>query len=171
MSRMKVPYVWRIYLGSKKPPLMSAVQHCLRLSKGTLGLPLCIPKSKILKGRPTEYASIPGVHLVTVYHSDGMGHGTLWDMSHCPITSHGTLGRDEHLGLIMGFYGTSQVIPSHPMGLIGIAATVPGTFGIPNVPMDIVGNAAHAGPSYLQGLNLHIYILYTRFTIHDGISL
>ena len=29
-----------------------------------------------------------------------------------------------------------QVISSHPMGLIGIAATVPGTFGIPNVPMD-----------------------------------
>ena len=25
----------------------------------------------------------------------------------------------------------------HPMGLIGIAATVPGTFGIPNVPTDI----------------------------------
>ena len=37
----------------------------------------------------------------------------------------------------MGFCGTSQVIPSHPMRLIGIAATVPGTFGIPNVPMDI----------------------------------
>ena len=32
-----------------------------------------------------------------------------------------------------------QVISSHPMGLIGIAATVLGTFGIPNVPMDICG--------------------------------
>ena len=103
-----------------------------------------------------------GVHLVTVYHSDGMGHGTLWDMSHCPIASHGTLGRDGHLGLIMGLFGTSQVIPSHPMGLIGIASTVPGTFGIPNVPMDIVGNAEHVGPSYLQGLNLHIYTYFTQ---------
>ena len=29
------------------------------------------------------------------------------------------------------------------MGLIGIAATVPGTFEIPNVPMDICDNAGY----------------------------
>ena len=159
-------------MGSKKPPLMSADQHCLRLSKGTLGLPLRIPKSKTLKGCPTEshvlYASIPGVHLVTVYHSDGMGHGTLSDMSHCPIASYATLGRDGHLGLIMGLCGTSQVIPSHPMGLIGIAATVPGTFGIPNVPMDICWQCWTCGPFISSRTKP---ALYTRFTIHNEISL
>ena len=95
MSRMRVPCLENIFGLKEATPdeccsaLPSTVQTC-----GTLGLPLCISKSKTLKGCPTEshvlYASIPCVHLVTVYYSDGKGHETLWDMSHCPIASHGT---------------------------------------------------------------------------------
>ena len=43
-------------------------------------------------------------------------------------------------------HGTSQVIPSHSMGLTGIAATVPETFGIPNIPMDICWQCWTCGP-------------------------
>ena len=70
--------------------LVSAVQHCDQLSKGILGLPLST-KVRDTEACPTEshvlYASIPCVHLITVYH--GMGHGTLCDLPHCPITTHG----------------------------------------------------------------------------------
>ena len=97
---------------------------------------LHVPTSETLKGCPHSLvsdASNPGVHPITVYH------GMWWDSVACPtecrVPFHpmvlGIWGMD------MGHCGTSQVIPSHPMGLIGIAATVPGTFGIPNVPMDI----------------------------------
>ena len=62
---------------------------------------------------PTEFRvpSHPMAHCDGMDTWDsGIGHGTLWDIL-CKL--------------------------SHPMGLIGIAATVPGIFGIPNVPMDI----------------------------------
>ena len=90
-----------------------------------------------------SYVLIPRIDPVLVYHGTGWDSSVarptefcvpLHPMAHCDRTDtwdsgigHGTL------------CGTSQVIPSHPMGLIGIAATVPGTFGIPNVLMDICG--------------------------------
>ena len=64
-----------------------------------------------------------------------------------------------------------EVISSHPMGLISIADTVPGTFGIPNVPMDICWQCwPWACVPFLSSRTKpgHIYILYTRCTIHDG---
>ena len=75
-------------------------------------------------------------------HCDGMD---TWDWG----IGHGTL------------CGTSQVIPSHPMGLIGIAATVPGTFGISNVPMDICWQSWKCGPlisSRTISGNMHLLI-------------
>ena len=96
-----------------------------------------------LKGCPKKshvYDSIPGVHLVLVY--------VLWDgteslacPTECCVPSHPMVHWDRTDTWDWGIgHGTLWDIPSYPItshGLIGIAATVPGTFGIPNVPMDI----------------------------------
>ena len=130
-------HVWRVGLRS------GLVQGCTALpsTEGILGL-FMYQRQRHWRDVHTAYtythvydASNPGVHPITVYH------GMWWDSVACPtewrVQFHtvvlGIWGKD------MGHCGTSQVIPSHPMRLIGIAATVPGTFGIPNVPMDICG--------------------------------
>ena len=64
------------------------------------------------------------------------------------------------------------VIPSHPMGLICIAFTVPGTFGISYVSMDICWKCWTCGPfisSSRKPGHIRMYILFTRCTIHNGI--
>ena len=93
MSCMRVPCLENIFGLKEATPdeccsaLPSTVQRNFRT-------PFMYIKVKDTEGMSHRvhvlYASIPCVHLVTVYHSDGMGHETLWDMSHCPIVSHGT---------------------------------------------------------------------------------
>ena len=132
-------HVWRVGLKSR---IMRAVPHCHWIPRN-FGTPFTYQSQghwrDVQKGPclwlNTRSPSRPSV--CTMGWNRRAWHVPQSPVSH-PIPWYIETGQTLGIeGWDMGLCGTSQVIPSHPMRLIGIAATVPGTFGIPNVPIDI----------------------------------